>query len=174
MRTMSHEAVRFWTGAESPENRRKYRRRNSQQPCPITDKSRFRSGKSPSFQKLDVEGEGGPAHLSDKRITAIEEPPSVVSTPKYRNGTMKKFLIPATLLIAATLGGAAFAGTTSQAESGSLYGQPNPFAAVQTPAHRQMASELNLGSQQASRAYVPQSDWQQQTPAANERYHDPE
>lgn len=87
---------------------------------------------------------------------------------------MKKFLIPATLLIASTLGGAAFAGTTSQAESESLYGQPNPFAAVQAPAYRQMASELNLGSQQASRAYVPQSDWRQQIPAANERYHDPE
>lgn len=87
---------------------------------------------------------------------------------------MKKFLIPATLLIASTLGGAAFAGTVPNAEAESLYGQPNPFAAVQTPATHQTASALDAGSQQASLTYVPQSDWRQQIPAANDRHRDPE
>lgn len=86
---------------------------------------------------------------------------------------MKKFLIPAALLIASTLGGAAFAGSMPHAEEQSLYGEANPFAAVATTTH-QGASALNAGSQQASRIYVPQGDWQQQAPAANEGYHDPE
>ena len=87
---------------------------------------------------------------------------------------MKKFLIPATLLIASTLGSAAFAGTVSNAKADSLYGQPNPFAAVQTPAMHQTASVLDAGSQRASLTYVPQGDWGQQIPAANDRHDDPE
>ena len=87
---------------------------------------------------------------------------------------MRKFLIPATLLIASTLGGAAFAGSMPQAENDAVYGQPNPFAAAQTPAMQQMAYNVNMGSQQASLVYVPQSGWTSQAPAAGENQHDPE
>jgi hypothetical protein len=86
---------------------------------------------------------------------------------------MKKFLIPATLLIASTLGGAAFAGTMPNAEAESLYGQPNPFAAAQAPTADQTVATPNTESQQASRIYVPRSGWQQ-IPSATHRYHDPE
>ena len=87
---------------------------------------------------------------------------------------MKKLLIPATLLIASTLGGAAFAGSSSQAVEESLYGRPDPFAAVAVPANPQLASTMDMESQQASRVYVPQGEWQQQAPAAGRESHDPE
>jgi hypothetical protein len=87
---------------------------------------------------------------------------------------MKKFLIPATLLIASTLGGAAFAGSMPQAQNDALYGEPNPFAAVQTPTTQQLAYNVNMEAQQASRAYVPQGGWSSQAPAAGENQHDPE
>jgi hypothetical protein len=87
---------------------------------------------------------------------------------------MKKFLIPATLLIASTLGGAAFAGSMPQVETEAVYSRPNPFVAVQTPATRQLAYNVNMESQQASRVYVPQGDWSSQAPAAGENQHDPE
>lgn len=99
---------------------------------------------------------------------------------------MKKFLIPATLLLASTLGGAAFAGSAAHAESEALYGQPNPFAAVKSPAATHYAfaghqdQRLDAGSQQASMTYVPQNrdwaqqDWAQPAPAAHDGFHDPE
>lgn len=94
---------------------------------------------------------------------------------------MKKFLIPATLLLASTLGGAAFAGSAAHAENEALYGQPNPFAAVESPALMQQAyagyqdPRLSAGSQQASMTYVPQhQDWAQPAPAAHDGFHDPE
>lgn len=99
---------------------------------------------------------------------------------------MKKFLIPATLLLASTLGGAAFAGSAAHAENEALYGealygQPNPFAAVESPALMQQAyagyqdPRLSAGSQQASMTYVPQhQDWAQPAPAAHDEFHDPE
>ncbi|MGH6620194.1 MAG: hypothetical protein ACREF6_11665, partial [Alphaproteobacteria bacterium] len=73
---------------------------------------------------------------------------------------MKKFFAPMALAIALTASGAAFAGSTGAGHS-ALYGQPNPFAAVKSPAAAQYAvaghqdQRLSAGSQQASMAYVP-------------------
>ena len=46
-----------------------------------------------------------------------------------------KILIPLVVALATTVGGAAFAGSNNSAElyDRALYGEPNPFAAVQTP-----------------------------------------
>lgn len=98
---------------------------------------------------------------------------------------MKKFLVPMALAIALTASGSAFAGSTSDGDS-ALYGTPNPFAAIESPALMQQAyagyqdPRINAESQQASMTYVSQhQDWANQdraqpAPAANDGFHDPE
>jgi hypothetical protein len=87
------------------------------------------------------------------------------------------FLLPTILVLALTMSGTALAGSISPADSSdnALYGQPDPFAAVQTPAGETWSAFANDQRvqeelQRASTARSPGFDRGQSAPAAgNER-----
>lgn len=98
--------------------------------------------------------------------------------------TNLKRLVPMALVFGIAMGGTAFAGANNQTDANDLYGQPNPFAAVQAPAEDSGWSTANdqrihKELQQTSTAPSSGFGWRNLIPTAQEdlghgRFHDPE
>jgi hypothetical protein len=90
-----------------------------------------------------------------------------------------KILVPAAVVLSLTLSGATLAGSITEAGDNALYGQPDPFAAVETTAEdAQWASandqRLQEALQQASTVNTPGFGREQPAPTAHDDLYDPE
>jgi hypothetical protein len=88
-------------------------------------------------------------------------------------------LVPAALVLALGVSGAAIAGSADTAREASLYERPNPFAAVETaPELTRSATttdqRIDTGAQRASTATFPQTDWSGQRSAERGSLYHPE
>ena len=91
----------------------------------------------------------------------------------------QRFLVPTAVVLALTVSGAALAGSITEARDSALYGQPDPFAAVETTAEdAQWASandqRLQETLQQASTVSTPGFGREQPAPTAHDDLYDPE